>query len=472
MSSPVVIPAAGAEPAGQARALPAQGAWWVLFVLTVVYMFNLLDRQLINIVGQAVKVDLHLSDLQLGLLGGTMFAFVNVLASFPIARLADRYNRVRILSIAVGAWSALTALCALPQTYIQLLIARMGVGVGEAGGTAPTHSIIADYFPANRRTTALALLIMGVPIGGFIGSAAGGWITEHHGWRLAFLIIGLLGLPLVPLLLFTVKEPLRGRFDAVTHDDTPPPFTAVIRHLLRQRSYLHMLAGSAICIFVGFAMAQFLHPFLVRKYSMGYSEAATAYALMHSSAAVIGYLSVGFLSDHFGARDRRAYPGVIGIGILVSAPLLALGLLQDDWLVSLIVLFVPSMVLGACSAPMYAVTLNLVGARMRASAIALTVGAINFVGYGLGPLFAGWASDFFARANFTMGDFATMCPGGRATAGPAELDLACQVASASGLQTALLILAGVMAWSGIHFMLATLTIRRDLAAAEAGVVAH
>jgi predicted MFS family arabinose efflux permease len=401
-----------------------------------------------------------LSDLQLGLLGGTMFAAVNVVASFPIARLAERVNRVALLSICVTAWSGLTALCALPQTFVQLLIARMGVGAGEAGGTSPTHSLIADYFPPNRRATALAILVLGVPAGALIGSTLGGWITQSFGWRLTFVIIGLSGIVLAPLPFFTLKEPARGRYDAMPAGEAPP-FMAVLRRLLSKRSWLHMLAASAICTFAGFAVSQFLHPLLVRRFDLGIAQAATLFGLVNAGASLVGYLGVGALSDRLAEKDKRAYAWVVGSGVLLSAPMLALGLLQTNVVVALCLLFVPSMFLGAYFGPMYGLTLNLVGPRMRASAIALTVGAINLVGYGLGPLFTGFASDFFAQKAFGARNFAAACPGGKALL--ASDGQACAAAGAQGLQWALLLLAGFLLWSAAHYALAGRSIRQDLA---------
>ncbi len=210
---------------GGAAAAGSTGGGKVLAVLLLAYIFNFIDRQIIGILAVPIKSDLQLSDSQLGLMGGLAFALFYTGLGIPIAWLADRKSRVTIIGVSVAVWSAFTALCGLAQNFWQLFLSRMGVGIGEAGGVAPSYSLISDYFPPERRARALAIFSFGIPVGSALGIFFGGWIATHVDWRSAFIIVGLAGLPVAALVKFGLRDPVRGGFDSgAGAGDVAPPF--------------------------------------------------------------------------------------------------------------------------------------------------------------------------------------------------------------------------------------------------------
>ena len=210
---------------------------WVLFMLVVVYIFNFIDRQIIGILAVPIQAELALSDTQLSLMGGLAFALFYTILGIPIAWLADRKNRTWIMTIALIAWSSMTALCGFAQNFVQLFIARLGVGVGEAGGVAPAYSLISDYFPSNQRSRALGIYAFAIPIGSALGMLIGGVLTNLIGWRLTFIVVGVLGLAIAPLFKMTVKEPKRGRYDSPSADLIAVSFSSVIKTLKTKKSF-------------------------------------------------------------------------------------------------------------------------------------------------------------------------------------------------------------------------------------------
>ena len=218
---------------------------WVLFMLLIVYIFNFIDRQIIGILAVPIQAELSLSDTQLSLMGGLAFALFYTALGIPIAWLADRKNRTWIITIALMMWSLMTALCGLAQNFAQLFLARLGVGVGEAGGVAPSYSLISDYFPSNQRSRALGIYAFAIPIGSALGMLIGGVLTNLIGWRLTFIVVGILGLAIAPLFKLTVKEPKRGKYDSTTSDITAVPFSTVIQILKKKKSFWFLSLGGA-----------------------------------------------------------------------------------------------------------------------------------------------------------------------------------------------------------------------------------
>ncbi|MEJ2087928.1 MAG: MFS transporter, partial [Gammaproteobacteria bacterium] len=225
---------------------------YVLGVLLVVYMFNFIDRQILAILAQSIKVELGLTDTQIGALSGLAFGIFYATLGIPIARLADKHSRVNIISICLAIWSVMTAISGLAQNYWQLLIARIGVGVGEAGGSPPSHSLLADYFPVNERATALGIYAIGIPVGILFGNLLGGWINEFFGWRNAFMVVGIPGVALAILLRTTVKEPPRGHSEGRAPKVEPVPFMDVVRTMWGFKSFRQLSLGAATQAFVGY----------------------------------------------------------------------------------------------------------------------------------------------------------------------------------------------------------------------------
>src|SRR5579863_6649915 len=254
------------------RAGPAPLAYrsYVLIVLVLVYTFNFIDRQIVGILAVPIKSELHLSDSQLGVMGGLAFALFYTLLGIPIARLADRVNRTGIMTVALALWSLMTAVCGFTQNFAQLFLARVGVGVGEAGGVTPAYSLICDYFPPKERARALSVYSFGIPIGAAAGIVLGGYITSLMSWRMAFFIVGLAGLVLTPLLKFTVREPERGTLDPVRTDADraagAPSLLTIIAILARKPSFWGLSLGASCASMMGYGLFFWAPSFLVRSF--------------------------------------------------------------------------------------------------------------------------------------------------------------------------------------------------------------
>jgi len=369
--------------------------WTVLVILTLVYTFNFIDRQILVILQEPIKLELGLSDAQLGLLTGFSFALVYVTAGIPIAWLADRSNRRNIVAASLAFWSAMTALSGLVQNFGQLLAARLGVGIGEAGGSPPSHSMISDYFPPQNRGTALSFYSMGIYVGILFGYAAGGWIAENFGWRTAFFLVGIPGIAYALLVLWVVKEPRRGRWD---EGGTPPKSSfKQTWDCLRQRpTFWWISIGCAFSAFISYGNGNFMPSFLIRSHGMSLTEVGLALGLIAGISGAIGTFLGGFLADKLGVRDARWYlwiPMLGGLGSLLPAYYTLLG----DNKTLIIAAMVPSQILSTLYlGPCIATCHNLVSPGMRAMASAILFFVLNMIGLGLGPLTVGLLSDTFA----------------------------------------------------------------------------
>jgi MFS family permease len=431
---------------------------WALVLLVAISTVGFIDRSILNTVGQAIKDDLRITDLQLGLLGGAAFAIVYGLLGVPVARLAERRSRVGIISLAIAVWSAMTALSGLAGSFTHLLLARIGVGIGEAGAGAPSQSLLSDYYPPHKRASVFSILGLATPLGIVIGGLGGAIVAQHFGWRAAFFVVGLPGLALALIARLTLKEPPRG-FSEGRDDTTPaPPFSAVVRKLFSSRTFRHVLTAAVIVNFVGFSGMSFLHPFLVRTFNVDYTTAAFAFVIVNSISLAGGYLIGGFVTDRLVKKDLRYYGWAPGVAMLLAGPAYILGFLQTQWIAAILVLILPGLFSGVYFGPTFAVTHNLVEPRMRASATAILSLIMSIVGMTTGPVITGWLSDLFAARAFTLGDYATACP---ALVGSGLAD-ACRVASASGIRTALIIIVSLFWWASLHFFLAARSIRDDL----------
>jgi MFS family permease len=412
---------------------------WVLAMLFLIYMLNYIDRALLNIVGQAVKQDLGLSDLQLGLAAGLAFAILNGVASIPIARLSEHMSRVTIVSVALAVWSGMTAVCGLAQNFWHLILARAGVGIGEAGGLAPSQSLIADYFPAEKRASAAAIFGTATPTGMLIGALASGWITEHFSWRTAFFAIGLPGIVVALVAALTIKDPPRGHSDGVVLEGKPPSFAATLKHILKQSPILHMLAGGTLLNFAFFGYITFLHPLLFRSMGMSYGEAATFYGLVTGLACGVGYLIGGFVADALGRGDKIWYGLVPALGSLVAAPAFFVGFTQTNPASAAIFFVIGGIGATTWYGPTMSIVHGLMESRMRATATALIGFVMLIFGVAMGPAIVGLLSD----------DFGAML-----TTQPCPAPNLCGANGNEGLRLALIVVTPLYLWAAIHYALA------------------
>ncbi len=434
---------------------------WLLTLLVLIYTSNFIDRTIVSTLGQAIKRDLALSDAQLGVLTGLTFALFYTGLGIPLARLAERKNRVVILAVCTGLWSAMTAICGFAQTYWQLLLARTGVGVGEAGFTPCGQSLISDHFPPEKRSSALAIYSLGIPLGSMVGAFAGGWIAQHLNWRIAFLIVGAPGLILAILAFLTLKEPPRGHSEPGRPTSaTAPPLIAVLRTLWAKPSVLIVMVAAGIASIGGYGVNGFIPPYFVRAFGLDYSHAGLVAGLVTGVPAGIALLLGGYLTDWIALKDKRAYGWAPAAGLIVAAPLTVISFLQGNPVAATIGLMIAACVQQAYLAPTFALVNNMVEPRMRATAIAIGSFVWGMIGLGCGPLLVGVISDRLAKGLFRMGDFAVLCPGGAGKT-PATVE-ACRAASAMGLQHALIGAAAFYLLAAALYLLAARTVRRDL----------
>ncbi len=408
-------------------------------MLTGVYVFNFLDRQILVILQEAIKVDLHLSDAQLGLLSGFAFAVFYVTVGVPIARMADRGNRVTIISVSLAVWSLMTAVCGLAQVYWQLLLARIGVGVGEAGCSPPSHSLISDLFAPGERATALSIYNLGIPFGVFVGFLAGGWINEFLGWRVAFFTLGIPGVAFALVVRALIREPPRGLSEQAIEVADAPPIMTVVRFLWSRRSFRHMAIAAGLHAFVGYGVSQFAASYFIRFHGMGSGEVANWLAPAAAIGGGLGTFFGGYFADRLGRRDMRWYVWLPAGAIVISIPI-ALFVYLSPWPRPAIAVSTISTGLGLMYlGPMLAMTHAMVSARMRAVASSILFLILNFIGLGLGPFLTGWLSDLLGKR---LGD------------------------PALGLRYALVAVILVNVWCSVHYFYSTRHLREDLANAQ------
>ncbi|MCC7267167.1 MAG: MFS transporter [Caulobacteraceae bacterium] len=376
---------------------PASGhAKYALGVLFCVYVVNLIDRQILSILMEPIKRDLNLSDTQLGLLSGLSFALFYAIAGIPIARAADRLSRRNIIAGALVLWSALTAICGVAQNFWQLMLTRIGVAVGEAGGGPPAHSMLADFFPHGQRSTALAIYSCGVPVGVLIGLAAGGWLNQAFNWRTAFVVVGLPGLILASVLFFTVKEPAREVTSAAPATDQPRPSTLeVLKTIWAIRSFRNLSGATALHVFSAYALLQWNPTFMVRTYELGTAQVGLYLGLLVGVCSGIGTFLGGWLGDHFAKRGQRWYARLPGIEIGITVPFYFGAYFAPTFEIALAFLIVPTLLSNAFTGPVFGAIQSLAPPHMRAMAAALLLFVIAVVGQGLGPQAVGILSDVF-----------------------------------------------------------------------------
>ena len=414
-----------------------KSAYYALVLLTIVYSFNFIDRQLLAILQEAIKEELSLSDSQLGLLTGFAFAAFYVTAGIPIARWADRSNRRNIVALSLFIWSFMTAISGMVQNYIQLLLARIGVGIGEAGGSPPSHSIISDIFPVHRRASAIGFYSMGVSIGILFGFLAGGWLNEFFGWRVAFFVVGAPGILLAIIVRFTMSEPIRGLSEQRQASETPVATMEVLRVLWSRLTFRHMALAAGLNAFAGYSISNWTASFMIRSHGMSTGELGTWLSLIIGLGGAVGVFGGGLLADYLAPKDKRWYTWLPAATGFFCVPFMASVYLVANPYLALSLSIVPGLLFNVYLGNTIATTHGLVGLRMRAMSSAILFLIINIIGLGAGPWTIGVLSDYLA---LSLGQ--------------------------ESLRYAMLyVLPAIMFWSACHFFLAGRTLREDLAAA-------
>ncbi|MDB9789095.1 MFS transporter [Gammaproteobacteria bacterium] len=410
----------------------------VLGILTTVYISNFVDRQVINVLAAYIIEDLQLSDGQFGALSGIAFALIYTVLGIPIARLADLSNRRNVIAISVATWSLMTAACGFAQNFGQLFLARVGVGIGEAGGSPPAHSIVSDIFPAAQRATALSIYSLGVYGGILVGTVGGAYLVQYFDWRTAFIVVGLPGLILAFIVRFVIKEPPRGMAES-RRDIAPPGFFKVMRILASRKAFKHLSFACALHAFVTYGMGNFMPLFLGRIHDMPILDIGLYYGLIAGIGGLAGTFFGGWYSDRKSNQhgDMRWYIWIPFISTVAAIPLaLITFIVMPDGYSAVFFYLLPVFFGGFYLAPCIAATHFLVGIRMRAMASAILLFVLNLIGLGLGPMVTGFVSDWLTP---TFGNDA--------------------------LRYAMSLTVLVNIWCALHYYWATKTIREDIALA-------
>lgn len=432
-----------AEP--RSPALDRRYARGALALLTLVYVFNFLDRQILNILAELIKHDLNLTDTQLGIVTGLAFALFYSLLGLPIARYAERGDRPRLIAAALAIWSAFTIACGMASNFAHLLIARLGVGIGEAGGVPPSHSLISEFTSRERRAATLAIYSVGLPLGSFIGLSFGGWAGDHLGWRLAFILAGLPGLLLAAVCYAYLREPRRT---APVPTELRTAMVPTVRRILRKRAFVGMAAGGALQAVVLYGIGAFTAPFFMRSHGAelagiadGFGLSATgllgiALGIAFGLCGAAGTFAGGMLADRLNRGHHRGYAVVPALAALVSVPLYLGAFASISAVTAFVLLCGASAMVNAYFGPMHATNQSLVAPSERATISALTLVIVNLIGLGIGPPLVGMLSDY-----------------GHTTIGLSEAD---------GLRLAMAIVAFVSLLAAVGFAYARSAIDREL----------
>ena len=422
-----------------APSLPRTSPVLALTLLAAISTCGFIDRIIMNVLVQPIKMEFGLTDMQIGLVGGLAFAALNVLLGIWVARYAERGRRVTLVTVGTLLWSLATAACGGVATFTGLVLARVGVGVGEAVGLPATSSLVSDMFPPEKRGRAISVLLLAPPVGAFLGSAGASIVAEAYGWRAAFWLAAAPGLLLAILFWLFVREPRRGTFDKLgDRAGDVPPLSAVIHRIVSRHSLRNLLLGSTIASTVGFGANAFLAAYLMRRFGYGLAEAGVLAGLIASVPATTSVLGSGWLADRLGSVNGKWYGYIPAFSLLVSAPLYVGAVMAPSAPMAIALFALAAIFQYTYLAPTATVFQNMMHPRMRASSTAVVSLVYSLVGAGLGPLLVGGLSDALAPDASAAG-------------------------SATGLGRALAIVALGYLWAGVHYWLATRRIRAELA---------
>jgi predicted MFS family arabinose efflux permease len=479
----VLEPGAAAPSAPRFAPVSASYGRYALALLVAIYTVNFLDRQIITTIGESIKNDLHLTDSQMGALGGIYFAAVYTMLGIPIARVADKSNRPWVMTISLALWSGFTVISGLAKSYAVLAFARAGVGIGEAGCSPTAHSLLADYFPKEKRATALAIYSMGISIGTLLGMAIGGIVAEHYGWRAAFFVAGAPGLVFALLAIFTLREPrsqLSRDAQAAANASSHIPLLMVFSTLEQRPTFWLFALGGAFTSFVSYAHGQFFTPFFLRNHAHELTVLAGQFGMAPAPGTPpLGFLSLalglaagiggafgswlgGFLADHWGARDVRNYALFPLLVPFLSLPVLWYAAGTNNMMLALILLLIPNIGVGAWWGPVYGGVQGLVPPAMRALSAAVLLFVINMIGLGGGPTAFGMTTD--AMTNHYLAGAGLDVQSCKAAVGAAKG--ACAAASAHGIKITVYLSTAIIPLAMLCFFLSRWTIKKDVAIAE------
>lgn len=409
--------------------------WLALMILTAISTIGFIDRIVVNVLVEPIKAEFLLSDAQVSLMG-VAFAVLNIGVGLFVARMAERVRRLTLISAGAVLWSAATAVCGLAASWTQLLVARMGVGLGEAIGLPSLQSVIADYFPAGKRGLAISTLMLAPPIGAFIGFVGGAWIAQNFDWRITFIVAAVPGLILGVVAFAVVAEPPRGRHDPGAGDDVPP-MTQVLRRLFMLPSARNLVIGSAIAAMLGFGVNYFFTSLMMRRFDLPLAQAGLYAGVIASLPAALSVVGSGWLGDRLGARNPAAYALIPAACLLIGGPVYALAITQDSLPLLLGLVSIATFLNFGYLGITFATLQNLMHPRMRATASAF-LNIVYGVVAGLGPLLLGLLSDFMAVSH-----------------GPGR-----------GLALAMAIGGLAYIWAGLHYLNASRYLRADMITAR------
>jgi MFS family permease len=420
---------------GETAPVPKSVRNYTLAMLVLIYASSHVDRQIVSILAESIKLELMLSDTQLGFLIGLSFAIFYATLGIPIAILADRYSRRNIIAISVVVWSAMTAFSGMAANYFQLALARIGVGIGEAGSSPPSHSMISDLFPPESRATAMGIYATGINIGVLIGFLVGGWIDQWYGWRMAFFVVGIPGVILGLLMFFTVQEPARSQPVKPLKLNIFSEVWDTFKLMMSIPSLRHIVIGCTLVVFVGYGALYWNGVFFRRIHGLSSGETGTLLALIGGVVGGIGTYSGGLLADYLGKKDKRNYAWLTAGVKLFILPVAVAFYLATDLKIAIGLFTLTAFFGGFYLSVSFAMTQSLLPGPSRALGAALLLFCINIIGLGLGPQLVGILSDYFLP---TYG--------------------------VDGLRYALVSVVVVNLWGAAHYILAARTLREDLEA--------
>lgn len=399
--------------------------WYVLFIMMLAYTINIADRYVMSTVLEPIRLELGLSDSGVAFLTGVSLALFYVTMGLPLSWIADRHNRRNLLAISVTIWSAMTALCGMSQGYMQLLLARIGVGIGEAGGTPACNSIIGDYFPAHRRAMAMTVFALGAPIGAWLGADMAGAVAAEYGWRAAFFVLGIPGILLALVIFLTIKEPARGQLDTVSESKSDAPsFKETMRFLWSQKSAVHGMMGSGLSALWGWGLMWFTPTFIQRTYGLDVGEAGGVVGPIHLVMGIGASLLTAWVVAQPAYRDPRKIVRLLGVVTALATIPSIIAYWTDSLQVATLMwwIFIPAIYFYI--GPAFALVQNLSPPRMRAMFVAVSLLIANVFNLIIAPQGVGLLSDYFA--------------------GPDGAD-------AASLRLALLVLAPTGFWAAFHY---------------------